>query len=131
MKTIYLASTVISTCYWRRDFVELLEDHTDYKFISPNMIDDPNESVVVMDKNNIRKSDIVVAYILNCTFGTTMEIMYESQFDYGLVYVIDPQKLYLNDIWLRHHTNKIFASIDDCVKRILELDKYHQLNYTH
>jgi nucleoside 2-deoxyribosyltransferase len=74
--------------------------------------------IVECDKNAIIQCDILVAYIKKPSFGTIMEILhsYNNQIP---VYVINPEKTFINDVWLKYHTTRFFETIDECFNHIL------------
>ena len=74
--------------------------------------------VVPKDKKIISESDIVVAYVQRPSFGTAMEIEYA--YDKGTIQVltINPNGNYKDDIWLNHHSHKMFDSVNKCAKEL-------------
>ena len=124
---LYLASTHIEYD-WRKFFID--EFHKNkfghgHEFICPVLTSNPVIDIVIKDKQNILRSDILIAYIEKSTFGTTMEIMYA--FDHlKLVYIINPNELYHGDIWLYTHSHGIFKDFESCITRIKQSQSYHK-----
>jgi len=74
--------------------------------------------IVQRDKRLILRSDILVAYIRNYSFGTIMEIMFA--FDHGIpVYVVCDKDQFLDDAWLLFHSTKQFRKIEECFDFIM------------
>lgn len=85
---------------------------------NPEMITDSDISTIVLsDKEAIKKCDVFVAYVDKITFGTVMEIMYAYENDKN-VYVINPAMNFTRDPWLYFHSDYIFPTIDECFERI-------------
>jgi len=74
--------------------------------------------IVKEDKSLILQSDCVIAYIEQPTFGTVMEIMFAHIWKIP-VYVINPSKSHLHDVWLSVHWTAIFNDIDKCFAYVL------------
>lgn len=76
-------------------------------------------TVVEDDKEAIRKSDILIAYIRKASFGTGMEIPYA--YDLMIpVLIVDPTEKWKDDTWLIYHSEEIFKTIDECFSYIRE-----------
>jgi nucleoside 2-deoxyribosyltransferase len=130
-KRIYLAGSIYNNppgCNWKSEFKNFLHDRfpptigITFSCIDPNPNMNNNEvanmSVVSVDKQMIDSSDILVAYIEKCTFGTTMEIFYAYQQQNKLVIVIDPLEQFKHDIWLNYHSHKIVSRVGEAVTTI-------------
>jgi len=140
MLTIYLSGCTVEADY-RKQFHERFDDSSVIKLIDPikeseelllrhNIIrgdvtkttlivsDQIKKEIVEKDKLGIRKCDILVAYIKKFSAGTLMEIMYAHQY-YRAILIINPGLTFKDDIWLSYHSNKMFNSIDDCSKYLL------------
>jgi nucleoside 2-deoxyribosyltransferase len=74
---------------------------------------DQMKIIVELDKIKIEESDILVAYIERFSSGTSMEILHAWNLKKP-VFIISPNKLAINSIWLEYHSNRIFLSIDEC-----------------
>jgi nucleoside 2-deoxyribosyltransferase len=117
--SIYLASTIYKSTpgsYWKTDFKNDIQKFyipsTTFTFLDPNpQINNTNKSTVVpIDKQLISQCNILVAYIEEVTFGTTMEIFYAHSFANKLVLVIDKWNKFSEDIWLKYHSHQIVGS---------------------
>jgi nucleoside 2-deoxyribosyltransferase len=135
MKKIYLAGHSIETEY-RQYCIDNYS--TDFEMINPMtrtfdvydeeaikkhdkskdkmMIPDNDMTNIIHgDKHDIRRSDIVLAYIKKPTFGTVMEVMYA--YDHGTpVITVNPDLNWAGDIWLRFHSEAIFKTLDEAFK---------------
>lgn len=70
--------------------------------------------IVRRDQKLILQSDIFVAFIsIGPTFGTSMEICFSKQNNIP-VYVIEPNKTYRYDSWLKYYTTIFFDNIEQC-----------------
>lgn len=94
-----------------------LKDYNDGKI---DLSDHYVSKIVLSEKSEIIKCDILVAYILQFSAGTIMEIEH-AYINNIPVFIIDPSKTFRRDIWLRFHTDKFFDDIDDCFDYILQL----------
>lgn len=121
MKTVYLSSTNYEEMtpkdgvyFGDRHWRDIIKQHlSSYKFIEPIFSKNPSVDVVEEDKKNIRDSDILLAYIIKKTCGTSMEILYA--YEQGKdVYVIDRDGIVKNDPWIIGHTHDIFKNFVDC-----------------
>ena len=122
-KKIYLAGTIYTEephKSWKYEFRNSMSgkisNKISFSYIDPNPNTENNEFskkvVVPIDKQIISSSDILIAYIVNCSFGTTMEIFYAFQQQNKLVIVIDPYEKYGEDVWLKYHTHLIVNNIE-------------------
>lgn len=87
---------------------------------------DSYEQIVINDKISIENSDLLVAYIRELSFGTIMEIHHAWNFQIP-VYVINPGKEYVDDVWLKYHTTRFFDNINECFDYI-KYDMIKHLN---
>ena len=112
---IYLASTFEENKF--REYVEYKYGHL-IEFVDPFQRVGTNKPAlerVGEDLLQLSKSDMVVAYIMKPTFGSTMEI--ENAFCGGKpVYVITR---FSDDPWLNSRSNKLFSDIDECMLEVL------------
>lgn len=126
---IYLAGTVYSDendKNWKHEFIKYLGHPERYFLFDPNPKKnfDPlklglvNYDVISYDKRAIDNSDILVAYIQQPSFGTAMEICHAFEKHNITIYVINPNRKYEHDIWLTHHCNMFFTSVEDCANQI-------------
>jgi len=65
------------------------------------------------DKFLITTCHILVAYIRECSFGTSMEILFAYDRN-KLVFIIDPTGQIRKDKWVKFHCHRFFDSIDEC-----------------
>jgi len=85
--------------------------------IEKENIDDPD--LVNKDKEAIKSSDILVAFIRKFTCGTLMEIQYTYNLEKKIpIYVITHDK-FVQDIWLNHHTDRFFSTVKKCFDFII------------
>lgn len=116
---IYLAGYTGETEY--REIVHY-DYEQDFNIIDP-MSDGsrPLPKIPSLDKYLIMKSDVVVAYIVKPSFGTSMEICFAYD-NNKLVFVIDPTEQIRKDIWVSFHTHRFFDSIESCFTTLKEFD---------
>ena len=101
-------------------FTEVENSITNFELGKPwQLSNEQVEKIVVGDKEAINTCDIVVAYIENCTFGTTMEILHAWNNNIP-VFIINPEQNLIHDVWLRYHTTKFFTSTNECFKFIIK-----------
>jgi len=115
---VYLAGHYFEKEY-RRYVSKEYSSH--FKIILPIEIDYKKywKIVVQHDKRQIRRCDIVVVFLRKPTFGTIMEIMY-AYMKKKPVYFINPNRMYINDVWVKYHVKKSFFSIDECFQFLIE-----------
>jgi nucleoside 2-deoxyribosyltransferase len=128
---IYLAGTIYTTSidrYWKIEFIKQLTSSyqkvgmdVEYEFFDPDPQNEPEIYMIARDKAEISLCDIFVAYIQRPTFGTSMEIMYASLLNTKPILVINPNKKYTNDLWLKGHAHLICDSIETCASHILTM----------
>ena len=128
---IYLAGYENETEY-RREAKELYSDKI--KLFDPmseveweilekkkNGIDLSSDDIIKIveeDKDAIRNSTALVAYVKQFTAGTMMEILYA--YEYGIpVYLIDPDNKLFKNVWLCYHVDEFFKDIKSCFDHIL------------
>jgi nucleoside 2-deoxyribosyltransferase len=75
--------------------------------------------IVEKDKQEIKQSDILLAYLNEPTFGTSMEIVFGYSCN-KYIYTINPNKKWICDPWLSYHSNGLFETIDGCFNHLLE-----------
>ncbi len=76
------------------------------------------ENIPEINKKWIDFSDIYVGYIFEISFGTLWEMYYAKSKPIP-IYVINPNRMWMNDIWLKYMANKIFDNTDDCFHHII------------
>jgi len=108
---IYLAGWSEETAY-RREVHKKYEK--DFDIIDPmQYVGCPHQQIVSIDKCQIIASDVLVAYIIQPSYGTVMEVCFA--YDHNkIVYIIDPSKRVRKDIWPSSHCHKFFETIDEC-----------------
>lgn len=118
MFKVYLAGHYLEKEY-RRYVVKKYSSY--FKLILPIDIDYKKYSklVVVHDKRQIRKCDMVVVFLRKPTFGTIMEIMY-AYTKRKPVYFVNPNQKYINDVWVKYHVKESFLSLDECFQFLIE-----------
>jgi len=67
----------------------------------------------------IEESDILVAYIHQPTFGTVFEMSY-ARYCKIPIYLIDANRMWTNDPWIKHVVLKTFDNIDECFQYIID-----------
>lgn len=76
------------------------------------------KNLVQTDINLIASSDILVAFIMQLSIGTISKIVYA--YKCGIpVYIINPTRTFLQDPWLKYHSEKIYENMKDCYKDII------------
>jgi nucleoside 2-deoxyribosyltransferase len=127
---IYIAGAVRETSY--REFVhKVYGDNQNLELLDPiRIVTQCFPEVVELDKQLIKDSDIVVAYIHSPSWGTSMEMIYA--YENGIpVYVINPNKDHMENFWVKYHTTKFFDNISDCFDEILQENmKEHTPSYS-
>jgi nucleoside 2-deoxyribosyltransferase len=88
---------------------------------SPIVSNQIKKEIVESDKNGIKNCDILVAYMRKFTAGTLMEIMYSYNIN-RLTFIINPGLIFKDDIWLSYHVSKMFNTIDDCCKYLIDFE---------
>lgn len=79
----------------------------------------PSDDIVpFINKQWLDSCNIYVGYIFNPSFGTLGELYYAKSKPMP-VYIINPNRVWTNDTWLKYHANKIFDDIDTCFHYIL------------
>ncbi len=68
----------------------------------------------------MKNGDIVTANSMTPSCGTISEIIYANIVFKKPVYIINPNRMYLNDPWLKYHSVKIFEDVDKCFEYIIE-----------
>jgi len=116
---IYLAGHVPEYDY-RKYCIENYGE--EYELLDPiAMVSEDQNYITIVedDKKLIETSDILIAWIRKCTFGTVMEIPHA--FDHNVpVLVVNPDGKFKNDVWLKYHSEKIFQHLDECFSYIKE-----------
>lgn len=114
---IYLSGTTTAKEYrkfCKETYCEL------YEFIDPmELFEIRPDYIKIVEKEieELESADLVVAWVKHPTFGTTMEI--KHAFDLGIpVYIIHPNRIFEDDIWLKYHCDLMFNSIEECFKYI-------------
>lgn len=95
--------------------IETVDPWELYKQLDPKPID---SEVPDINKWWIDSCNIYVGCIYNPSFGTLGELYYAKSKPMP-VYIINPNRVWTNDIWLRYHANKIFEDIDECFRYII------------
>lgn len=124
MKTIYLAGPIkdvndYKRNHWRDEVTSLLKNK--FKILNPmrrNQLDvnfNGFQEIVMLDKNDIDRSDIIVASVNPVSVGTSMEILYAWQKNKIILIVSDKKNL---SPWMIYHSTKIFYSLDEMIKYI-------------
>lgn len=127
-KTIYLARTfAVSEPKYKYpnhvksyfsgvlDFIDVLDfgDNRDRFFNHP-------ETIVPFDLNLIDKCDILVAYINQPSFGTLGELHYAKH--KGMpVYVINHNRIHINDPWLKYIVDELYTDVDRCYNDLMNI----------
>lgn len=122
-QTIYLAGTIYTErpdSYWKTQFRDLMS-RLSVTTIDPCPSMECSDLDVLRDKKAISECDILVAYIQRPSFGTSMEIFYSYSLQSKYVVVINPNKKYYNDLWLRNHCHRMFSSVGACCKHLKEI----------
>ena len=125
MATIYLAGPIngctdAEALDWREDLTARLEGHT---VISPMTRDyrgkeDENVADIVNgDKEDIKKSSIVVAYCPKPSVGTSMEVFYAFSVLAKRVVIYAPPGAPISP-WLRYHSHVILDNPEDIEKYV-------------
>jgi nucleoside 2-deoxyribosyltransferase len=127
MSTIYLAGPIngctdAEALDWRNDMTQRLAGHT---IISPMVRDyrgkenENVEDIVEGDKDDISRSDIVVAHCPYPSVGTSMEIYFAwSCLKFVLVYA--PPDISISP-WLRYHSYAVCHDPDEVVDAVEKL----------
>lgn len=76
------------------------------------------ENIPEINKKWIDFSDIYVGYIFEVSFGTLWE-MYYAKSKSMPVYIINPNRVLSDNIWLKYMANKIFDNIDNCFRYMI------------
>lgn len=116
---IYLAGTVPATEYRKYCFKHYGEEYDLFDPITMVPEDQNYVFVVEDDKKAIRKSDILIAWLEEPTFGTAAEIPYAYDLDIP-TFIVNPNGKYMDDTWLKYHSKKMFRSLDECFAYIKE-----------
>jgi nucleoside 2-deoxyribosyltransferase len=109
---------------WRDDMTARLEGHT---IISPMVRDyrgRENENVkeiVEGDKEDIRRSDVVIAYCPRPSVGTSMEV-YLAWATQKLVLIYAPADASISP-WLRYHSHEVLHDPNDVVAAVKEVSE--------
>lgn len=93
-----------------------LDKYDDLKAIK--FEDEDRDKIVELDKVAVESCDIVVAYINKWSCGTIMEVLHAWNHQIP-VYVINPNGMFWNDVWLSYHATKFFHDIGDCFRYII------------
>jgi nucleoside 2-deoxyribosyltransferase len=136
-KTVYLARTfsVSETKYKyainiKDKFSGVLKfiDVLDFGDNNDRLMNHP-ETIVLFDKQLIDKCDILVAFINQPTFGTLGEIYYALNKGI-LVYVINHNRIHIEDPWLKYIVNGLYTDIDKCYYDLINLSvKEYNMKY--
>ena len=111
---------------WREGFMEMLGPEFDY--LDPMVRDDrgrEDESVneiVENDKDDIDKSDIVLAYSWQISAGTSMEVYYAWAED-KLVVMVIPEGMRISP-WYRYHSTVILPTLKEAAAWIREMSPF-------
>jgi len=102
-------------------FVEIEENITNTSGLNKpwQLSDEEVDRIVIEDKEAIKTCDILVAYIENFTCGTVMEILHAWNNQIP-IFVINPEKNRIHDVWLRYHTKQFFTNTHECFKYIID-----------
>jgi len=114
---IYLAGT--QSKYKYRNWVTKTYSHI-FDIIDPFVEVDHNmlpSEIVKRDLELIDKCDILIAYIYEKTFGTTMELFYAYNKGKQVYVVTNPE--FALDPWLKSHSTRRFYFIDSCMNSAL------------
>ena len=116
---IYLAGHVPETAY-REYCINNYGDEFDL-FDPISMVPEDQYYITIVedDKEAIRKSDILIAFIEKASFGTSMETHYAYNLDIP-VFIVNPNGQWIDDKWLKYHSKKMFRSLDECFSYIKE-----------
>jgi len=97
-------------------------------YIDQDLIDHP-EKIVSFNESLIDKCDILVAYINQPSFGTLGELQY-ARHKKMPIYVINCNRVHLNDPWLRYVVDGLYDNIDKCYQHIVNsVVKEYNLKY--
>jgi len=112
---IYLAGYTLEKEY-RRIVHEKYDP--DFTIVDPVIINPKNYiNVPSIDKSLILTCPIFVAYVVQCTWGTSMEIIFAYDKN-RLVFIIDPTEQIRKDYWVHFHCHRFFNSIRDCFETL-------------
>lgn len=124
-KRVYLSRTfAVSDCkykfplYVRKMYdgiIESVDPWELWKNLDPKPID---EVIPTLNKQWIDNCDIYVAYIFNPSFGTLGELSYAGTKSMPR-YIVNSNRVWVNDVWLKYQSNKIFEEIDTCFHYII------------
>lgn len=122
-KRVYLSRTfAVSDCkykfpiYVRKNFdgiIETVDPWELYKEQKPS-----DDTVPFTNKQWLDNCQIYIGYIFNPSFGTLGELYYAESKPMP-VYIINPNRVWTNDIWLKYQATKIFEDIDECFRFII------------
>lgn len=74
---------------------------------------------IEINEQIVDEVDIVVAYINQPSFGTTFE-MGRAHINNTPIYVIDANRIWANDPWIKHVSSKTFDDIDECFQYVID-----------
>jgi len=95
------------------DFIDIND------YVNQDLIDHP-EKIVKFDEGVIDKCDILVAIINQPTFGTLGEIHYARHKKIP-IYAINPNRVYMNEPWLKYIVDDLCDDIDKCFYDLVNL----------
>lgn len=74
---------------------------------------------IEINEEIVDEVDIVVAYINQPSFGTTFEIA-RAHTNEIPIYIIDMNRMWANDPWIKHVSTKTFDDIDECFQYVID-----------
>lgn len=78
--------------------------------------DESFAEIVQLDKRDVRRCDVILAYCPKPSVGTSMEIFYAWQMDKPVVCIV-PKGAAVSP-WLRYHSTKIVETLDDGISAV-------------
>lgn len=81
-------------------------------------IENNPEKIVPLNESLIDKSDILVAFINQPSFGTLGELHY-ARHKKMPVYVINHNRVHMNDPWLKYVVDGLYDDVDKCYQHIV------------
>jgi len=124
-QNVYLSRTfAVSDCKYKfpihvRSYydgvIETVDPWELYKQLDTKPVDD---EVPDINKRWIDSCNIYVGYIYNPSFGTLGELHYAKSKPIP-IYVINPNRVWTDDTWLKYNSNKIFTEVSDCFHYII------------
>jgi hypothetical protein len=102
----------------RKMYDGILESVDPLEFIKKIDPKPDDEIIPELNKRWIDSCNIYVGLIENASFGTLGELSYAKSKPIP-TYIINPNRVWTNDIWLKYQATKIFEDIDECFRFII------------